>query len=243
MNSVDAFFYLVYGAYLISLAAVLYRLRRQPLYEPRVLFSLAASMWLLIIHGYLIDFYGYLAAKPGFYEHDIRLLSAWALSLMLIGYLLFVAGASVGQRVKVRAAPDHRDETLLIPVCVVLIGISILNFVANVVLISGGNLIQYLGNFALRPYEIQDNAGVTASGYLLGFLGVQLIAYMAGRKRHLKKAIVFASPGNWRHDNHTFLARQNLPNAGVARCLLRVICDGFAIAEINPCHGYGKSIS
>ncbi len=119
--------------------------------------------------------------KPGFYEHDVRLLSAWALSLMLIGYLLFVAGASVGQRLKVRAAPDHRDQALLIPVCLVLISISILNFLANVVLISGGNLIQYLGNFALRPYEIQDNAGVTAVGYLLGFIGVQVIAYLAGR--------------------------------------------------------------
>ena len=86
MHWVDLVFVALCGAYLVTIAGVLYALRSEPLYEPRVLFTLAASLWLLIIPGYVVEFEGYLAAKPGLYEADIRLLSVFALGLMLLGY-------------------------------------------------------------------------------------------------------------------------------------------------------------
>ena len=99
---VDLVFYTFWTLYACSLGWVLYRYRREPLYDPRILFTLAASLWLLIIHGYLTEFDGYLAAKPGFYSQDIRVLAAMALGMALIGYLAFILGASVGTRFAVR---------------------------------------------------------------------------------------------------------------------------------------------
>ena len=190
MNLADTIFAFVYLAYFVAVAGVLYRLRREPLYEPRVLFSLAASLWLFIMHGYLTDFEGYLAAKPGFYHHDIKLLSGWALGLMLIGYLSFIGGVTMAGRFRIRPAADHGDQSLLVMACMVLFVISVLNFYANVILISGGNLIAYLSDIAIRPYQIVDNAGISASGYVLGFIGIQVIAYVAGRNAVTRSQLV-----------------------------------------------------
>ena len=180
---VDLVFFTLWFSYACALGWVLYRFRREPLYDPRILFTISASMWLLILHGYLIDFEGYLAAKPGFYSTDIRVLAAIALGMMLIGYVVFIVGASLGTRFAVRSAPAvFREYKLLTLVCVFLIVIAVLNFSANVVLISGGNVIQYLAEFAMRPYQVADNKGITASGYLLGFIGIQVIAFLVGRR-------------------------------------------------------------
>jgi len=184
MNLVDLAFIACCGAYLAAVAGVLYFLRNQPLYEPRVLFTLAASLWLLIIHGYLLDFEGYLAAKPGFYQNDFDLLSVFALGLMLLGYCAFIGGATLAANIKSRPVRNpFRARRLLAVVCLVLIAIALANFLANVYLVSGGNIFAYMANIALRPYEVADNLGITAAGYLFGFVGVQLLAYNVGRGR------------------------------------------------------------
>jgi oligosaccharide repeat unit polymerase len=40
-----------------------------------------------------------------------------------------------------------------------------------------------MANIAMRPYEVADNVGTTAAGYALGFIAVQLLAYLVGRGR------------------------------------------------------------
>jgi oligosaccharide repeat unit polymerase len=148
-------------------------------------------MWLLIIHGYLIEFEGYLAAKPGFYSLDIKVLSAMTIGLWLIGYLAFIGGATVGNRFTFRSPlQEFRNYNLLKTVCMLLVVVAALNFSANVILISGGNLVQYLSTFALRPYDVEDNKGVTAVGYLLGFIGVQVMAFIVGRKAPSKSLML-----------------------------------------------------
>ena len=182
MHWVDLVFVALCGAYLVTIAGVLYALRSEPLYEPRVLFTLAASLWLLIIPGYVVEFEGYLAAKPGLYEADIRLLSVFALGLMLLGYGALVGGATLA--VRIRTSPQRqpfRARTVLVAVCLAFVALALANFLANVYLVSGGNVFSYMANFALRPYEVADDLGVSAAGYLLGFIAVQLLAYMAGR--------------------------------------------------------------
>ena len=182
MNWVDLVFVALCGAYLATIAGVLYALRSEPLYEPRVLFTLAASLWLLIIPGYVVEFEGYLAAKPGLYETDVRLLSVFALGLMLLGYGALVGGATLA--VRIRTSPQRqpfRARTVLVAVCLAFVALALANFLANVYLVSGGNVFSYMANFALRPYEVADDLGVSAAGYLLGFIAVQLLAYMAGR--------------------------------------------------------------
>ncbi len=183
MSIVDFFFFSAYGVYACAIVVTLYAFRREPLYDPRILFTLSSSMWLLIVHGYLIDFDGYLAAKPGFYSQDIKILCAMAIGLWLIGYVAFISGATLGTRFRVRpATAEFRDFHLLRSVCLFLIIIAVANFAANVFLISGGNLITYLSTFALRPYDVADDKGVSAVGYLLGFIGVQVIAFIVGRR-------------------------------------------------------------
>ena len=180
---IDLIFFTVCFVYACAIGLVLYLLRRAPLYDPRILFTLAASLWLFIIHGYLVDFEGYLAAKPGFYSQDIKILSTMAIGLWLIGYGAFIGGASLGARFVIRSPlQEFRDYKLLVFVCVLFIAVTVLNFTANVVLISGGNIIRYLSEFSLRTYQIADNRGVSASGYLLGFIGIQVIAFVVGRK-------------------------------------------------------------
>jgi oligosaccharide repeat unit polymerase len=184
MNWVDLAFIAVCGAYLAAIVGVLYALRHEPLYEPRVLFTLAASLWLLIIPGYLVEFEGYLAAKPGFYETDVRLLSVFALGLMLLGYAALIGGATLAAHVRTRR--DHepfRARALLVMVCLVFVAMALANFLVNVYLVSGGNVFSYMANFALRTYEIADNVGISAAGYILGFIAVQLLAFMAGRNK------------------------------------------------------------
>ena len=184
MSWVDLAFIVFCGVYFAMVVGVLLSLRNQPLYEPRVLFTLAASLWLLIIHGYLKDFEGYLAAKPGFYETDVELLSVCALGLMLLGYGAFIGGATLASKIKTR--PDRqpfKTRKLLAVVCFAFIAVALANFLANVYLVSGGNLVAYMANIALRPYEVADNLGITAAGYVFGFIGVQLLAYMAGRSK------------------------------------------------------------
>ena len=145
----------------------------------------------MILHGYLIDFEGYLAAKSGFYSQDIRVLAAIALGMMLIGYAAFIGGASIGARFAVRpASAVFRDYKLLTLVCALMIVIAVLNFMANVALISGGNVIRYLSEFATRPYQVADNKGMTASGYLLGFIGIQVIAFLVGRRGTSKPVLL-----------------------------------------------------
>ena len=184
MSWVDLAFIVCCGAYLATVVGVLYSLRSEPLYEPRVLFTLAASLWLLIIYGYLIDFEGYLAAKPGFYERELDLLSVFALGLMLLGYCAFIGGATLAARIRIRPVREpFRARKLLAAVCLVLIALALANFLANVYLVSGGNIVAYMSNIAMRPYEVADNLGISAAGYLLGFVGVQLLAYMVGRSK------------------------------------------------------------
>ena len=182
---IDLIFFTLCFVYACAIVLVLYLLRREPLYDPRILFTLAASLWLFIIHGYLVDFEGYLAAKPGFYSQDVKILSTMAIGLWLIGYGAFISGASLGVRFTIRSSlQDFRDYKLLLFVCALLIAVAFLNFMTNVVLISGGNIIRYLSEFSIRPYQIADNQGVSAAGYLLGFIGVQVIAFVVGRKEH-----------------------------------------------------------
>jgi oligosaccharide repeat unit polymerase len=191
MSWVDLAFVLLCGAYLATVVGVLHALRSEPLYEPRVLFTIAASLWLLIIPGYLVEFEGYLAAKPGFYETDVRLLSVFALGLMLLGYVALVGGATLAARI--RTLPQRepfRARTLLAAVCLAFVAIALANFLVNVYLISGGNLVSYMANFAMRPYEVADDMGVSAAGYLLGFIAVQLLAYMTGRNRPTSPAML-----------------------------------------------------
>lgn len=180
---VDFVFYTMYFLYACAVGLILYSFRHEPLYDPRILFTLSSSMWLLILHGYLIEFEGYLAAKPGFYSQDIKVLSAMTLGLWLIGYLAFIWGATVGSKFVIQSPlREYRDFRLLRSVCILLVVIAVLNFAANVILISGGDLVQYLSSFALRPYDVEDNKGVSAVGYLLGFIGVQVFAFTVGRK-------------------------------------------------------------
>jgi hypothetical protein len=134
-------------------------------------------LWLFIIHGYLIDFEGYLAAKPGLYSQDIRVLSAFALGMMLVGYISFIGGASLGVRFAFQSpSGTFRDYRLLMLVCVLLIFVAVLNFMANVVLISGGNVFRYLSEFALRTYQIADNQG--ARVVLLGLLATFAVVFV-----------------------------------------------------------------
>jgi len=182
-SMVDFMFFSLVVLYGIAIVTVLYCYRREPLYDPRILFTLAASLWIFILHGYLIDFHGYLAAKPGFYSQDIQLLSLYAISLMLIGYIAFIGGASLGVRLNFGSRSSaFREDRLLMTVCLLLICVAIANFAVNVLLISGGNVFNYLATFALRPYDVQDNKGVSAVGYLLGFIGVQAVAYLVGQR-------------------------------------------------------------
>jgi oligosaccharide repeat unit polymerase len=188
---VDLSFYTVWFLYACSLGWVLYRYRSEPLYDPRILFTLATSLWLLIIHGYLTEFDGYLAAKPGFYSQDIRFLAAIALGMAWIGYLFFILGASIGTRFAMRSPTAAiRDRSLLTYICLVFIAIATLNFMANVMLISGGNVVRYLSEIAIRPYQIADNMGITASGYLFGFIGVQVLAFLVGRRDASKRVLL-----------------------------------------------------
>lgn len=188
---IDLAFYTVYVLYACAIGWVLFRYRHEPLYDPRILFSLSASLWLFIIHGYLIDFEGYLAARPGFYSQDIKVLSVAALGMMLVGYGFLISGASLGVRFACRTATgEFRDQRLLIFVCLLLIFVAVLNFMANVVLISGGNIMRYLAEVSLRSSQVADNKGMTASGYLLGFIGVQVIAYLVGRMEPSRKALL-----------------------------------------------------
>lgn len=180
---INIVFFALCVIYACAITAALYWLRRAPLYDPRILFTLAASLWLFIIHGYLVDFEGYLAAKPGFYSQDVKLLSTIALGLWLIGYAAFIGGATLGVRLRVPMhSAEFRDYRLLTFVCGILVLVAIANFAANVILISGGNVVRYLSEISLRSYQIADKQGVSAAGYLLGFIGVQVIAYVAGRK-------------------------------------------------------------
>jgi len=192
---IDFIFYAICFLYACAVGLVLYLLRREPLYEPRILFTLAASLWLFIILGYAVDFEGYLAAKPEFYSLDIKLLSAMAIGTMLIGYTAFIGGASLGVRFRIRSPLERFDDyKLLSCVCGLLIVVAVLNFMANVMLISSGDIFQYLASFALRPYDVEDDKGVSAAGYMLGFIGVQIIAFVVGRKRSAKP-LVFALLG------------------------------------------------
>ena len=180
---VDLAFYSLYALFAAAVGWVLFRYRREPLYDPRILFSLAASLWLFILHGYLNGFEGYLAAKPGFYTQDLRVLSAMALGLMLLGFCAFVGGASLGTRMTLgNSSSSFHDYQLLTIVCVVLIAIAILNFMANVMLISGGNVVQYVMEVAQRREQVADNQGISAVGYLFGFIGVQVLAFLVGRR-------------------------------------------------------------
>lgn len=184
MSWVDLAFIAVCGAYLALIAGVLHALRREPLYEPRVLFTLAASLWLLIIPGYLVEFEGYLAAKPGFYRADVRVLSVFALGLMLLGYAALIGGATLASRLESRPNREpFRANTLLVTVCLAFCAVAAANFLINVYLVSGGDIVSYLANFAIRSYEVADDEGVSAAGYLLGFIAVQLLAYLAGRHK------------------------------------------------------------
>lgn len=196
MSSIDAAFYAVYVAYFAAVASVLFVLRKEPLYEPRVLFTLAASLWLFIIHGYLIDFEGYLAAKPGFYSRDIKFLCTSAMGMMLIGYISFICGASLGVRLRVSGRLIvTRDRNLLIFVCASFVLIALINFLINVVLVSGGDIVQYLSNFAIRPYEVEDQKGISAIGYLFGFIGIQIVVYIFGRAEVRKGMLAWVVVG------------------------------------------------
>ena len=112
------------------------------------------------------------------------MLSVFALGLMLLGYGAFIGGATLA--IKIGTRPDRRPfrtRKLLVAVCFVFIAVALANFLTNVYLVSGGNLVAYMANIALRPYEVADNLGITAAGYVFGFIGVQLLAYMAGRSK------------------------------------------------------------
>ena len=184
MITVDLIFYSLCISYAVVLVSVLYLLRREPLYDPRILFTLSASLWLLIIHGYMVDFEGYLAAMPGFYTRDKDVLSAMAIGTWLVGYIALIGGASLGVRFRYRPrSVGFDDHRVLLLVCWVFIIVAVVNFAANVVLISGGDLFHYLASFAMRPYDVKEDKGITAVGYLFGFIGVQFIAYVAGRRR------------------------------------------------------------
>jgi oligosaccharide repeat unit polymerase len=103
---------------------------------------------------------------------------------MLVGYGALIGGATLAVNIRTRPPREpFRTRTLLVTVCLAFVAIALANFLVNVFLVSGGNVFSYMANFAMRPYEIADNLGTTAAGYLLGFIGVQLLAYMAGRSK------------------------------------------------------------
>ena len=223
MDYADALFTLSYASFALMLAVVLYRLRGEPLYDPRVLFALASSMWLFIIHGHLTDFDGYLAAKPGLYATDIRLLSAFAISLMVIGFAMFVAGATVGIRLRIAPPTTVHGTSLPVIVSYAMIAAAVLNFAANVVVVSGGNVFAYMTNFAVRSYEIAEGQGISASGYALGVIGVQVLAYCYAREGVNRRRMTMLLIAIGVMTMVRFSQGAHIPNAGAGGRYLRCL--------------------
>ena len=219
-------FVVLCGAYFVTIVGVLYALRSEPLYEPRVLFTLAASLWLLIIPGYLVEFEGYLAAKPGFYEADVELLSVFALGLMLLGYGALVGGATLA--VKIRTRPHRqpfRTRTFLVAVCLAFVALALANFLANVYLVSGGNLVVHgeLRVAAIRGRRRPGRlcGGISPRVHCRAAPGIHGRPGQADGPRPVWTAV--AGPAD-HGDAH--VAGPALPGTGIPRCVLCGLCDG-----------------
>ncbi|WP_161487085.1 MULTISPECIES: O-antigen polymerase [Marinobacter] len=160
-----------------------------------MLFSLSSLPWLITGYGYSIDYEGFLAAKAGFYSASLEVLSIKAMSLFVLGYLSFIAGASV--KTGHPAAGhfnSHRNPSLISSLKIVswvMILLAALNFSVNVVMISGGNILDYLSNTAGRSYQVAEGQGISAIGYIFGLVGVNFIFYFAGKENTSKKAMLF----------------------------------------------------
>ena len=148
---------------------VLFTLRKHPIYEPRVLFSLSSLLWLVAAYGYIVEFEGFLAAKLHFYNESMNVLVVKAMLLFLIGYLGFILGASFRPYSIQNKLLFYKYSTIKL-VVFILAFLAISNFYLNVLLISNGNVVDYLVSTAGRIYQIKDGKGISAVGYLFGFI-------------------------------------------------------------------------
>lgn len=183
-------FWLVWWTFLFTNLLILMILRKHPIYEPRVLFSFASLMWLIAGYGYYYGFENYLAFKPMFYSQPIEDLAIKTMLLFLLGYISLIFGASIKlseHNYTKRYVSYHGLKFILF--FFILIGIS--NFFLNVFLISGGNIFDYITSTAGRSYQVAEGQGVSAIGYLFGFIGINFMLYLTGKGEFSKKLIVF----------------------------------------------------
>lgn len=184
----DLIFYSLCFIYVGCVFLVLLKLKSNPLYEPKVLFSIFSLSWMIIIYGYSVGYRGFLAAESINYVTDIKLLSIISVLLFILGYIAFILGASIN--FKIANKVTSYDLVLIKNLSYFFIVISILNFTLNVYLISSGNLIVYLFSTAGRSYQIADGLGVSAVGYMFGHIGVCILFYISGRYRVISLKVV-----------------------------------------------------
>jgi len=173
-------FWVLYIYFIILILLALFWLRRQPIYEPRVMFVLSSILWLVIGYGYYVNYEGYLAAKIFFYAETLDVLSVKVQVLMILGFTSFILGSSVNiffSKKKVRAGEISKYPGLMSYSCI-LMAIGLLNFIINVFSISNGDFINYLATTAGRIYQIEEGKGVTTIFYIFGFIGFQLFFYL-----------------------------------------------------------------
>lgn len=191
---IDILFYSFSAALLLIILSVLTKLRHRPIYEPRVLFSLASLAWFSILHGYNVGYENYLAFESISYYEDIYILSLFTILLFLLGYITFIVGASVKYKfVKMpKANNNHININLIRYIAYFCVFVAFCNFAVNVFLVSGGSVLDYLMSTAGRSYQIKEGKGVSTLGYMLGHIGVCVIAYLyAERPRRFSKLILF----------------------------------------------------
>lgn len=184
------FFWLVWWTFLFTNLFVLILLRKHPIYEPRVLFSFASLMWLIAGYGYYYGFENYLAFKPMFYNQLVEDLAIKTMLLFLLGYISLIFGASIefNKSDYTKKYVNYGGLKFII-FFFILVGIS--NFFLNVFLISGGNIFDYMASTAGRSYQVAEGQGVSAIGYLFGFIGINFMLYLYGKGEFSKKLIVF----------------------------------------------------
>lgn len=186
---IDLIFYGLCLIYIMCVFFVLFRLKSNPLYEPKVLFSIFSLSWMVIIYGYSVDYSGFLAAESIDYIVDIKVLSIISVLLFILGYIAFILGASINFRVT--SKETLYDVGLIKYLSYSFIVIAILNFSINVYLISSGNIIVYLFSTAGRSYQIAEGLGVSAVGYMFGHIGVCVLFYICGRFKAISLKVVF----------------------------------------------------
>lgn len=160
----------------ISISTFLILKKKLILFEPIVIFSfyyftVCISIWYLIY----TDFKTNIFINNTVFNENINTLLNYTTFLFFIGYIFFLIGyyVVVNQELIFNIKfENHKlmSDSILNIMIFIFLFIGVLNFIYNVWYFADGNLLVYMKNISMRPYEFAKHG--TTLGYIFAYNGM-----------------------------------------------------------------------